>query len=149
MIKFRHSAGKSLVSDKYCDSAEEYFQLCSYLRFKMKLLLFLIFNILCVKCSLILNMEKSDIDNKTVILNEIISNYLLKYFNNEKVFVSIVLSSSNNHQKYLQADLIGKLMMISKVGNFSFNVLNAVDQSRQGNIKVFNLIIVVSNVSLR
>lgn len=94
-------------------------------------------------------MEKSDIDNKTVILNEIISNYLLKYFNNEKVFVSIVLSSSNNHQKYLQADLIGKLMMISKVGNFSFNVLNAVDQSRQGNIKVFNLIIVVSNVSLR
>lgn len=94
-------------------------------------------------------MEESKVDNKTIILNEIIGNYLLKYFNNEKVFVSIVLSSSNNYQKYLQADLIRKLMMNSKISNFSFNVLNTVDQSRQGNIKVFNLIIAESNISLR
>lgn len=139
-----------LVSNECRSRAEESLNDFFHRMFNMKYTLFLISNILCLECSLILykNIEKSKMHDETVILGEIISNYLFQYFNEEKVFVAIVTVSLNDHQKYLQSDLIRNLMSSPKIINFSFNVQNKVDQSRQGNKQVFNLIIADGITSL-
>lgn len=113
----------------------------------------LLLNILCVNCNLILykSVKTLKINNETVVLSEIISNYLFTFFHNEKMSVSIVMSSSssNIHQSYLHEDLVENLMLDLNASNFSFNVLSNIDQSRLGNKNVFNLIVVDDINSLK
>lgn len=82
------------------------------------------------------------VKDKTIILTEIIGNYLYKYFNNEHEFFSITSSSSNSDQKYFQEDLIQQLIMSSKSGNFTYNFLNELDPAQHENKNTFNLIFV-------
>lgn len=109
----------------------------------MKYTIVLIFFCVCVKCNVLLhnNLITTDID-KTVIPTEIISNYLQKYLSCDEVFLSISLTSPNDDREYFQEDLISNLVVNSKLENFSYNILNKVDQSRRGNRNVFNLVFI-------
>lgn len=108
---------------------------------------------MCVNCNLILykSVKTLKVNNETAVLSEIISNYLLTYFHDEKMSVSIVMSSSSSkiHQSYLHEDLVENLMLNLNASNFSFNVLSNIDQSRLGNRNVFNLLIVDDSISLK
>lgn len=93
------------------------------------------------------NVERVE-TNETHILNEIIANYLHKYFDDEDIFFSISLSSMNDEQNYFQENLIHELVVGPKFSNFSYNILQTIDQSRSGNRNVFNLIFIDGDASL-
>lgn len=78
----------------------------------------------------------------------IITNYLHKYFDPEIIFFSISLSSLNVNHQYYQDEMVDKLISTPKLTNFSFNVLNIIDQFRSGNLNVFNLIFTDESESL-
>lgn len=113
----------------------------------MKRIFILLFCVLRVECTVLL--PKSSGYDDTIIPTEIIGNFLHKYLNFRDVFLSIVLSSSNFDQQTLQQDLVSNLLMDTKLENFSFNILSTLDQSRQGNIDAFNLVLVDGSESLR
>lgn len=112
----------------------------------MKYVLLFYLNVLCVKCNVLLN-EKNK--NNANIPTEIISNYLRKYLHCEEKFLSISTSLEDDDQKYFQQDIISKLIVHSKLRNFTYNILNKIDQRREGNKNVFNLIFVDKSASLR
>lgn len=106
----------------------------------MKIIFILSIYVGCVKCSILLRgiFEKEEL----IIPTEIIGNNLHKYLNYNEEYVSIALSSSSNDQHLFQQDLVSNLVTHTKLSNFSFNVLNTLDQSRRENIDVFNLIFI-------
>lgn len=119
--------------------------------FKMKFNIILFLNVLCIKCS-ILKYEISEMaeTNETVSIPiEIISNYLLKYLNDENVFLSISAASSNGDQKYVQEILLTNLLKNSMLSNFSYDILSNINRTRQGNRNAFNLIFVDGSDSLK
>lgn len=101
-------------------------------------------HLLFVKCSPVGSFDSDG----TLIPSEIIANFLKTYFDSEEMFVSISLLSSNLDQKYFQTGLLKKLVTSSKFSNFSYNILNKIDQSRNGNKNAFNLILVDGSASL-
>lgn len=99
-----------------------------------------------VDCSLLLH---KNLEDETIIPAEIISNYLQKYVNCEEVFLSFSFSSSNVEQEYFQEDLFIHLMLDPKLENFSYNILDQVDQSRKENKHAINLILIDGSASLK
>lgn len=93
-----------------------------------------------VKCNVLLS--ENVVQNEAIILTEIIGNYLHKYLNSHGVFLSIALSSTSIDQRRFQLDLVNNLVMGTKLNNFSFNILNTLDQSRFGNKDRFNLVLI-------
>lgn len=93
----------------------------------MKYFFILFLNILCISFSS--SKEQFQIPDKikTSVSNEIVSNYLNKYFN--KKYVLITLSSSNLKQKYFQDDLICNLLKCTKFHNFSYKLVNNINNS--------------------
>lgn len=116
----------------------------------MKLIFLLSINIFFVKSSILYEkVDKSSEKNETFLLAEIISNYIHKYFSDERVFLSITLCSSSIDQKYHQANLVHRLISDnSKLDNFTYNVLSTLDRSRRGNTNAFNLILIDKSASL-
>lgn len=112
----------------------------------MKYLLLLFYlNFCCVNCSILLNVKNK---NNVIIPTEIISNYLHKYLKCEEKFLSISSSSDSIQQKYFQEDIISNLIVHAKLKNFTYNILNKIDQSREGNKNVFNLVFVDKSTSI-
>lgn len=113
----------------------------------MKYILLFYLNVLCVKCNILLNENNKDDAN---IPTEIISNYLHKYLYYEEKFLSLSsFSEDDDEQKYFQQKIMSNLMVHSKLENFTFNILNKIDQSREGNKNIFNLIFVDKSASLK
>lgn len=105
---------------------------------------------LCIKCNVLL-LQNGQIPEKdlTTIPTEIVSNYLHKYHYNGNVFLSIAIGSSNPMQQYSQEDFVSNLMLHAKLDNFTYNILDKVSQTQQGNKKIFNLILVDGNNSMK
>lgn len=112
----------------------------------MKYIFSVLIYICCVNCSVLFG--ETFKQDETIIPTEIIGNYLHKYLDYNEVYISITLSSSNNEQFSFQQDLVSNLITHTKLDNFSFNILNKLDQSRRGNIHVFNLILIDGSKSL-
>lgn len=119
----------------------------------MFLVLFIVFfvtifiRVYC-NCSLIQNIYALNKDD-SIIPAEITSNYLQKYVNYQEVFLSISFSSQNAKQEYLQEDLFIHLLKSTKLNNFSYNILECIDQSRKENKYALNLILVDGIASLK
>lgn len=111
----------------------------------MKFFVFLITISFYIKCNADSNFNALKND-EIIIPIEIISNYLYKCLSRENVFLSIVCPNSS--YTHFQNDLIRHLISNPELSNFSYNILNEVDQTRQGNINAFNVIIVDGIVSL-
>lgn len=107
---------------------------------KMSYLFILLIYSFSVKCNVLL--PEKVVQNEAIILTEIVGNYLHKYLNSHGVFLSIALSSSTTDQQRFQQDFVSNLVMDTKLNDFSFNILNTLDQSRLGNIDAFNLVLV-------
>lgn len=109
----------------------------------MKVFSFLFINFVFVESILYLNTvsAKSFPSNVDVTI-ELVVNYLDKYISHKTSVLSIVTASSNVQQKYFQEDLIEKIVTSPKIRNFSYNILNKVDQTRHENKQAFNVIFI-------
>lgn len=114
----------------------------------MKLLIFLFFNVYAKDILALPIKIDSRAKDKTIILTEIVSNYLHRYFHNAQVCFSIASSSSSVDEKYFQNDLIRKLVKEAEYGHFLYNFVDMLDQWQTGNINSFNLIFVDDKKSL-
>lgn len=92
--------------------------------------------------------EQSNTD-ESVILGEIITNYLIKYFSDEQIYVSIVLAPSNFDQFNFQEDLFVNLFDNPKLTEFASNTLDRLDNTVQDHRNTFNMILVDDSESLR
>lgn len=117
--------------------------------FKMECAIFLFINFVCVYCSVLYDNWGISETDKTIISAEIISNYFHKYVNSEEVFLSISFTSSTDEQEYFQEDLLKNLVIHAEFDNFSYNILDKVDQLREGNKYAFNLIIIDESNSIK
>lgn len=86
--------------------------------------------------------------HETNVITEILSNYLERYFGQRQAFISFALSSVKIERKFVQENLVSELVTNPKLANFSYNILNKVDQSQGENKRVFNLIFVDGSDSL-
>lgn len=117
--------------------------------FEMKFVAVLFTYLFYVKCNNLLHANSYTLEkNETVIPTEIVSNILYKYLGHERVFLSFVSMDSSDGHSYLQNNLINNLVAHPKLSNFSYNILKGVDQIRQGNTNIFNVVIVDGSASL-
>lgn len=107
----------------------------------MKVLVFLFINFVSIESILVSDTTgaKPFPSNFDVII-EVVGNYLNKYACQKTSTLSIATASSSIQQKYFQEDLIEKFVTSRKISNFSYTILNEVDQRRQENNQAFNLI---------
>lgn len=87
--------------------------------------------------------------NGTIILSEIISNYIRRYFSHETDFISLVhASSSKENRLRFHEELTDNLLHNSKLANFSYNNINKLD-ARHHHLHAFNIILIHDTHSLR
>lgn len=91
--------------------------------------------------------EQSDTD-ESVILGEIITNYLIKYFSDEQIFVSIVLAPSKTDQSDFQEDLFVNLFDNPQLTEFAASTSDGLDCEVRDRRNAFNLILVDDSKSL-
>lgn len=91
-----------------------------------------------------------DVANESVILAKVINNYLMKYFRNDPIFVSIVLEPSNEPRKYSYADLFVSMFACSTTfTTFTYNILSELSNISRGRKHAFNLILIDESKSLK
>lgn len=82
------------------------------------------------------------VGDNSVVLSSIISNFLIKYFGGERIFVSLILSSSRKEQYYFEEDFFNDLFDDPVLKEFAYNVLDKLDETIHTQRNAFNLIIV-------
>lgn len=80
--------------------------------------------------------------NNAIILSEIITNYIVKYFSKEKFFVSMVLKSSKNDRTHFEEEFFDHLFNDLDQAEFAHNVIDKLDNVTYDNRNAFNLILV-------
>lgn len=86
---------------------------------------------------------------KSMILSDIVTNYLIKYFDNEKTFVSIIYPASHKiEQKYFWHDFFHYLFDDPTFTRFDHNALHKLDDSIFNKRESFNIILIDENVYL-
>lgn len=91
------------------------------------------------------------VTDDSVILGEVITNYLIRYFSEDSVFVSIVLGPSTKCRgdRHFHQDFFNELFDNPKLTEFSHNVLDKMDASALDRRNAFNLILVEDSNSLK
>lgn len=92
--------------------------------------------------------EQSNTDD-SVILGEIVTNYLIKYFRDEQIYVSIVLPPSKYDQFNFQEDLFVNLFDSPQLTEFASSTLERLDNTVQDHRNAFNMILIDDSESLR
>lgn len=87
-------------------------------------------------------------DNDSVILRNILKNYIQKYFSHKKLFVSINISPNDKWKNHYGNDLFNNFFIDSILTNFSYNVLSTLNGSVSGNHNAFNLVLVDESTQL-
>lgn len=117
----------------------------------MNLKIFLSFFILCTGWAMALSrnfrIEQSDTE-ESVVLGEIITNYLIKYFSEDQIFVSIILTRSEKDQNNFEDDFFANLFDVPAMTEFAHNTLDKLDNTIRDHRNAFNIIIVDGSKSL-
>lgn len=92
--------------------------------------------------------EQSSTDD-SFILSEIITNFLLKYFSNEQIFISIVASPSQESNGLFQSDFFENLFDDPALEEFPYNILQQLDDSVYDYRNAFNIILIDSHETLK
>lgn len=81
--------------------------------------------------------------NNTVILGEIIINYMNKYFDGDDKFVSMIFTlSQDDDQSHFQSDFLHDLYRILDETKIPHNLLDKLNNATYDNRNAFNLIVV-------
>lgn len=91
--------------------------------------------------------EQSESD-ESVILGEIITNYLIKYCSEDEIFISIIFSPSERDQNNFEDDLFVNLFDDPALTEFAHNALDKLDNTIRDHRNAFNIIFVDSSKSL-
>lgn len=91
--------------------------------------------------------EQSDTE-ESVVLGEIITNYLIKYFSEDQIFVSIILLPSKKDRNNFEEDFFANLFDNPALTEFAHSTLNKLDNTIRGHRNAFNIIIVDGSESL-
>lgn len=96
----------------------------------------------------IIDQPKTD---KSVVLGEILTNFLIKYFSDDQIFVSIIFTAAQElelEQKYFLNDLFQNLFDDPILTQFDHNAVEKLDHSIRGKRNSFNLILINVRESL-
>lgn len=92
--------------------------------------------------------QESPSENSAV-LSEILANYIVKYFGDEEIFLSIILGSSNNERNHFHTDLFYHLFDNPNLKEFPYNVLYSLGNVAGGKRSAFGLILIKDTDSLQ
>lgn len=102
-----------------------------------------LFLLLSVGYELALNQYLTLEQSESGILSEIIAKYLTKYIDDERKFVSIVLTpTKTDQQHYFHKDFINRLFSNDLLINFTHNILNNEKSTSCDQRNAFNLILI-------
>lgn len=125
------------------------FRQLKLLAMDLKRVLFLF--LLCIKLSIALpsvfEIEQSQSD-ESVVLGEIITNYLIKYLSEDQIFVSIILPPSEKDPRNFEDDLFANLFDDPTLTQFAHNTLDELDYTIRGHRNAFNIILIDDSKSL-
>lgn len=80
--------------------------------------------------------------NNTIILGEIITNYIDNYFSEDVMFVSMISKTSKNNQSRVDEEFFNDLFSVLDQAEFAHNILDQLDNITYDNRKAFNLVVV-------
>lgn len=89
------------------------------------------------------------ITDESVVLGEIITNYLVKYFSSKQIYVAIVLAPSKYDQFNFQEDLFVNLFDDPQLSEFGSSNLDRLDNTIRKFRNAFNMILIDDSESLR
>ena len=84
---------------------------------------------------------------ETIILSQIISNYIRRYLSHETNFISLVHTSKGNLLRFHE-ELTTNLFHDTNLTDFSYNNINVLD-ARHHHLNAFNIILINDTHSLR
>lgn len=87
------------------------------------------------------------ISDESVILGEIITNYLVKYFSDDRVFVSIIFAPLKKQRNHFKEDFLLNLFDDPALTKFDHNILDRLDTSTHYRHS-FNIILIDDSKSL-
>lgn len=80
--------------------------------------------------------------NNAIVLSEIITNYIVKYFSKEKYFVSMVVKSSKTDKLHFEEEFFDHLFNDLDQAEFAHNIIDKLDNATYDNRNAFHLILV-------
>lgn len=80
--------------------------------------------------------------SNAIILSEIITNYVVKYFSKEKYSVTLVLKSLKNDEFHFEEEFFDHLFNQLDQAEFSHNIIDKLDNTTYDNRNALNLILV-------
>lgn len=80
--------------------------------------------------------------NNTVILGEIITNYITDYFSEDKIFVSMISKLSTNEQFQFEAEFFDDLFNVLDQADIAHNIRDQLNNITYDNRNAFNLIFI-------
>lgn len=87
-------------------------------------------------------------DDDCVILSEILANYLIKYLNDDKFYISIIRGTSTNERIYFYDDFYYHLFHDPAMANFTYKNLAKLDGKTRGRRNAFCLLLIADIKSL-
>lgn len=81
-------------------------------------------------------------NNNTMILSEIVTNYIAKYFSGENFIVSMISKSSNKSDVHFGAEFFDVLFNFLDQAEIAHNIIGGMDNVTYENKLAFNLILV-------
>lgn len=79
--------------------------------------------------------------DESVVLGEILTNYFIKYFSDEQIFISIILPPSKKAKNHFSSDFFVELFDDPALAEFAYSTLDRLDDSIRDHRRSFNLII--------
>lgn len=87
-------------------------------------------------------------DDESVVLRKILINYIVKYFSEDQIYISIVVGTSTKERIYFHDDFFYNLFHDPKMENFTYNVLDGLDDTVRDKRSAFCLILTADTKSL-
>lgn len=86
--------------------------------------------------------------SEQIILAEIITNYLIDYFSDEQIFLSMIIVPSERDQQYFHEDFFKDLFDHPTLTKFPHNILNYLDNRVRDHKSTFYMIFIDSSKSI-
>lgn len=120
-----------------------------YSKLTMKLCMILATISFCIgiySCSYIDRALNQPVNDESVVLNQIITNFFTKYFSDDQIFVSIIIVPSKRDQN---RDFFYSLFNNQASAEFSYNILDKLHHTTHDNWNSLNLFVIDDSKQLQ